>query len=97
MEVNAIVQLTRSVILSTLCARAKRDKRAAKRCFCTALKATHTQVPRVINLDKNAAYPPAIEQLKVESTMAQACELRQKKSLNNTVEQDQVMPYRRVG
>lgn len=83
-----IVQLTRPVILLTLCTRAKRDKRAAKRFFCKALKATHTQIPRVINVDKNAAYPPSIEELKAESTLAQACELRQNKYLNNTVEQD---------
>jgi transposase-like protein len=67
---------------------AKRDKRAAKRFFCKALKATHSQLPRVINVDKNAAYPPSIEELKAESTIAQACELRQNKYLNNLVEQD---------
>ncbi len=42
---------------------AKRDAGAAKRFFTKALKATHTQPPRVINVDKNPAYPPAIEQL----------------------------------
>ncbi len=65
---------------------AKRDKRAAKRFFCKALKATPSQLPRVINVDKNAAYPPSIEELKAESTIAQACELRQNKYLNNLVE-----------
>jgi len=39
-------------------------------------------------VDKNAAYPPSIEELKAESTIAQACELRQNKYLNNLVEQD---------
>ena len=67
---------------------AKRDKRAAKRFFRKALKVTHTQQPRVINVDKNAAYPPAIDELKAEETLAQTCELRQNKYLNNIVEQD---------
>ncbi|MDV2997326.1 MAG: IS6 family transposase ISAcma1 [Chroococcidiopsis sp. SAG 2025] len=67
---------------------AKRDKSAAKRFFRKALKATCTQPPRVINVDKNAAYPPSIEQLKAESTLRSACELRQSKYLNNLVEQD---------
>ena len=40
---------------------AKRDAQAAKRFFRKALKATHNQEPRVINVDKNAAYPPAID------------------------------------
>ncbi len=36
-------------------------------------------------MDKNAD-PPAIEELKAESTLTQACELRQNKYLNNLVE-----------
>jgi len=43
---------------------AKRDKQAAKRFFRKALKATHNSSPRVINVDKNAAYPPAVDELK---------------------------------
>lgn len=67
---------------------ANRDKRAAKRFFCKAFKPTCHQLPRVINLDKNAADPPSIEELKAESTLTQACELRQNKYLNNLGEQD---------
>lgn len=67
---------------------AKRDKRAAKRFFCKALKTNHNQSPRVINVDKNAAYPIAVDQLKAESTLSQVCELRQNKYLNNLIEQD---------
>jgi transposase-like protein len=67
---------------------AKRDKQAAKRFFRKALKPTHNSSPRVINVDKNAAYPKAIEELKAESTLPQACELRPNKYLNNIVEQD---------
>ena len=36
---------------------AKRDTKAAKRFLKKTLKAHHTQTPRVINVDKNAAYP----------------------------------------
>lgn len=52
------------------------------------LKAVHTQPPRVINVDQNAAYPPAIEQLQQDNTLAQQTQLRQGKYLNNLVEQD---------
>ncbi len=40
---------------------ARRNAKAAGRFFRKALRATHTQEPRVTNVDKNAAYPPAIE------------------------------------
>lgn len=52
------------------------------------MKATCHQSPGVINVDKNAAYPPAVDELKAESTLAQACKLRQNKYLNNQIEQD---------
>ena len=68
--------------------RAKRDQLAAKRFFQKALKATHTVTPRVITVDKNAAYPPAIQQLKDDDVLADACKVRQVKYLNNIVEQD---------
>jgi transposase-like protein len=42
----------------------------------------------VINVDKNAAYPPAFEDLKKENSVEKDCELRQVKYLNNRVEQD---------
>ncbi|OWY60824.1 IS6 family transposase [cyanobacterium TDX16] len=67
---------------------AKRDKRAAKRFLRKALKATHTQLPRVINVDKNAAYPTTIDELKTEELVTKTCEVRQNKYLNNIVEQD---------
>jgi len=35
----------------------RRDARAAERCLGKALKASHNQEARVINVDKNAAYP----------------------------------------
>ena len=61
---------------------------AAARFLRKVLKAGHTQVPRVINVDKNAAYPVAMEILKADKTIAAETELRQVKYLNNVVEQD---------
>lgn len=65
---------------------AKRNRRAATRFFRKALKATHTQLPRVINVDKNAAYPTAVDELKTEELVTKSCELRQNKYLNNIAE-----------
>ena len=67
---------------------AKRDAEAAKRFFIKALKASHTQDPRVINVDKNPAHPPAIEKLKKSGILPEDSSLRQVKYLNNMVEQD---------
>ena len=44
--------------------------------------------PRVINVDKHAAYPKAIAQLKAAGLLPEQVELRQVKSLNNLIEQD---------
>jgi IS6 family transposase len=44
--------------------------------------------PRVINVDKNAAYPRAIADLKSAGILSQCVDLRQVKYLNNLVEQD---------
>ena len=49
---------------------------------------TTTSAPRVINVDKNAAYPKAIAELKASGVLPEAVELRQVKYLNNMVEQD---------
>lgn len=67
---------------------AKRNGQAAKRFFCKVLSAVYTCVLRVINVDKNAAYPKAIEQLKEKQQLPEQVELRQNKYLNNLVEQD---------
>jgi transposase-like protein len=61
---------------------------SAKRFFCKTLQASHTQEPRVINVDKNAAYPKAIDEVKAEEELPLSVELRQNKYLNNRVEQD---------
>ncbi len=47
-----------------------------------------TSAPRVINVDKNAAYPKAIAELKAAGILPESVELRQVKYLNNLVEQD---------
>jgi transposase-like protein len=67
---------------------AKRDGKAAARFFRKVLKGQHTQAPRVITVDKNAAYPAAIETLKDDETIHKETELRQSKYLNNMIEQD---------
>jgi transposase-like protein len=67
---------------------AKRDGKAAARFFRKVLKAEHTQTPRVITVDKNAAYQVAVEALKADETIAEATKLRQSKYLNNVIEQD---------
>ncbi|WP_088889388.1 IS6 family transposase [Leptolyngbya ohadii] len=67
---------------------AKRDAKAAARFFRKVLKAQHTQTPRVITVDKNAAYPIAVETLKGDKIIDKETQLRQSKYLNNTVEQD---------
>ncbi len=43
----------------------------------------------MITVDKNAAYPVAIETLKSDETLVAETELRQSKYLNNVIEQDQ--------
>jgi transposase, IS6 family len=67
---------------------AKRDAAAAKRFFHKALTAPGNPVPRVINVDKNPAFPPAVEKLKTEGVLPRRVRLRQCKYLNNVVEQD---------
>lgn len=68
---------------------AHRDAQAAKRFLRKALKAVHNQEPRVINVDKNAAYPKAMNKLKEEKELLEKVKLRQNKYLNNRIEQDQ--------
>ncbi|WP_292857174.1 DDE-type integrase/transposase/recombinase [Nostoc sp. LPT] len=66
----------------------KRDTAAAERFLCKVLKAFHTTEPRIINVDKNAAYPKAIDALKAKKELLLKVELRQNKSLNQRIEQD---------
>ena len=75
---------------------AKRDAKAAKRFLRKVLNASHTIAPRVITVDKNAAYPPAIEALKADESLPNSTETRQRKYLNNLVEQDHRFIKRRT-
>jgi transposase, IS6 family len=60
------------------------------------LKAASHSSPRVINVDKNPAYPPAVEQLKGEGTLPNRTQLRRCKYLNNLIEQDHRFIKRRI-
>jgi IS6 family transposase len=75
---------------------ATRDAGAAERFFRQALQASPTVPPRVITVDKNAAYPLAFEALQQDGTLSETCRLRQCKYLNNVVEQDHRFVKRRI-
>jgi IS6 family transposase len=51
----------------------------------------------VITVDKNAAYPVAVDKLKQDKTFKAETELRQRKYLNNIIEQDNRNIKRIVG
>ena len=67
---------------------ARRDAKAAKRFLRKALSQPGNPHPRVINVNRNPAYPAAVEALKAEGTLRRRCRLRQCKYLNNVIEQD---------
>ena len=75
---------------------AKRDKASAKRFFRKALTSVGNVRPRVINVDKNPAYPAAFKELKAEGMLSRRCRLRQCKYLNNIIEQDHRNVKRRM-
>jgi IS6 family transposase len=67
---------------------AKRDALAAERFLAKALSGANHPEPRLINTDKNAAYPAAIAQLKAEAALEENCRHRPVQYLNNVLEQD---------
>jgi IS6 family transposase len=67
---------------------AKRDAAAAQCFFRKALRQPHTVNPRTITVDKNPAYPRAVRDLKQAEQLWRFSRLRQRKYLNNIVEQD---------
>ncbi len=67
----------------------KRNRIAAKRFFKKVLSSNHNQISRVITVDKNAAYPIAMNELKNEKNLSKNVEIRQVRYLNNIIEQDQ--------
>ena len=62
---------------------AKPDAQAATRVFRKVLQASHTTLPRVITVDKHAAYPKAFDELQQEGHLPATEPLRQVKYLNN--------------
>ena len=75
---------------------AKRDQVAAKRFFRKVFRSSAHPIPRVINVDKNAAYPAAVAALKRQGTLPRRVRLRQCKYLNNVIEQDHRVSKKRV-
>lgn len=73
-----------------------RSTRAVKRFFRKALGQSHVSVPRVINVDKNAAYMGAVQDLKDDNLLPKTCERRPVEYLNNIVEQDHRFIKRKV-
>jgi IS6 family transposase len=75
---------------------AKRDTAAAKRFLRNAIDASGNGMPRVMNVDKNPAYPAAVEMLKADGLIPDRVVLRQCKYLNNVIEQDHRTVKKRV-
>jgi len=67
---------------------ARRNASVAQRFFRKALRQPHTVKPRTITVDKNPAYPRAVRDLKRAGRLWRFSRLRQRKYLNNVVEQD---------
>ena len=52
------------------------------------MNSNHNQIPRVITVDKNPAYPPTIDKLKNDKILPKNIAIRQINYLNNIIEQD---------
>ena len=76
--------------------RATRDRNAAIAFFRKTVGASHTTPPRVVNVDKNPAYPIAVEAIKHEGFFRPRSSLRHCKYLNNVIEQDHRFIKRRT-
>jgi transposase-like protein len=66
----------------------RRDAISAECFLRKALRSEHTSTPRVINADKNPAYPKAVADLQAQGRLSTSTTLRQVKYLNNLIEQD---------
>ena len=64
---------------------ARRDTAAAKRFLRKAVDASGNAMPRVMNVDRNPAYPAAVEALKREGAIPRRVALRRCKYLNNVI------------
>ena len=76
--------------------RATRDRNAAIAFFRKTVGASHTTPPRVVNVDKNPAYPIGARSTKHEGFFRPRSSLRQCTYLNNVIEQDQRCIKRRT-
>lgn len=65
----------------------KRDTEAATRFLSKALSQGHSHAPRVIDTDKDKAYPKAIKDLIESGLLPDSVEHRAVKYLNNLIEQ----------
>ena len=74
----------------------KRNQDAAEKFFKKLLINDSCLAPRVMNVDKNAAYPPAFNTLKGNRLISKETQLRQVKYLNNIIEQDHRFSKRRI-
>jgi IS6 family transposase len=61
-----------------------------------AIEASGNPMPRVINVDKNPAYPVALEALKADGIIPRRVTLRRCKYLNNVIQQDHRTVKKRV-
>ena len=68
----------------------------AKSFFEETLSNDHVTPPRVVGVDKNAAYPPAFKTLKELNLIPKKTNLRQVKYLNNIIEQDHRFSKRKI-
>lgn len=64
------------------------DAQAARSFFLKGPGVSHTVTPGVIAVDKNATYPKAFKELRVEHLLPEGCEVRQSTDLNNLIEHD---------
>src|SRR4051812_44943586 len=76
----------------------KQNKRpkGCKALFQESFAVFHVSKPRVITVDKNPAYPVAIQQLKQKKKIPKGIQIRQVKYLNNIVEKDHRFIKKRV-
>ena len=75
---------------------AKRDTDSAKRFFRKVFSAEGNPMARVLNVDRNRAYPAAVRELKTDGTLPRRVRLRQCRYLNNIIEQDHRVVKKRV-
>jgi transposase-like protein len=75
---------------------AKSDAEGAKRFLSEVFQLPGNPSPRMVNVDKNPAYPAAVEALKAEGSLPCRARLRQCQYLNNIVEQDHRTVKKRV-